>query len=157
MNIYIPFLQNNLKERIFRFLVVGPKPTNFPFESNSYVTFTGYVDNPQDYVHAADICLAPVYGIGGLHVKVLAYMACGKAIITSTEGAEPLGLRNGVDALVADSDDNFASKIMTLINDEELRCRLSKNSKQCIQEMERQINDNFRKLQVMMDAQVAKI
>jgi glycosyltransferase involved in cell wall biosynthesis len=137
--------------------VVGPKPTNFPFESNSYVTFTGYVDNPQDYVHDADICLAPVYGIGGLHVKVLAYMTCGKAIITSPEGAKPLGLRDGVDALVADSDGTFASKIMTLINDEELRCRLSKNSEQRIREMEQQINNTFRKLQTRMMAQVAKI
>jgi glycosyltransferase involved in cell wall biosynthesis len=157
MNVYIPFLQNNLKGYGFHFFVVGPKPTNFPFESNSYVTFTGYVDNPQDYVHDADICLAPVYGIGGLHVKVLAYMTCGKAIITSPEGAKPLGLRDGVDALVADSDGTFASKIMTLINDEELRCRLSKNSEQRIREMEQQINNTFRKLQTRMMAQVAKI
>jgi glycosyltransferase involved in cell wall biosynthesis len=157
VNNYIPSLKKQLKKHNFHFLVVGPKSADFPFESDSYVTFTGYVANPQDYVHIADICLAPVYGIGGLHVKILAYMACGKAIITSVEGAKPLGLRDEVDALIADGDDDFVSKILTLINNEELRCRLSANSEHHIRNIERKINDNLCRLQVMLNAQVARV
>jgi glycosyltransferase involved in cell wall biosynthesis len=157
MSNYLPFLQRKLKGRNFRFLVVGPKPTNFPFKSTSCVTFTGYVMNPQDYVNVADVCLVPVYGIGGLHVKILAYMACGKAIITSIEGAKPLGLRDGVDVLIADGDDDFKLKILTLINNDELRGQLSANSRQYIKEMERKINDSFHGLQEQLNALVAKV
>lgn len=154
VNDYIPSLKKQLKKHNFHFLVVGPKPTNFPFESDSYVTFTGYVTNPQDYVHVADVCIAPVYGIGGLHVKILAYMACGKAIITSTEGAKPLGLRDGLDALIADGSD-FPSKIQMLINDARLRLQLSSNSKQYIEEMQNKIDESFRGIQMLMATLVA--
>jgi glycosyltransferase involved in cell wall biosynthesis len=151
MDTYIPYLQQNLKNCNFHFLVVGPKPSNFPYNSTPFITFVGYAVNPQDYVYASDICLAPVYGIGGLHVKILAYMACGKPIITSTEGAKPLGLRNRDDALIAGDEADFASKILELINDEKLRRHLSANSKQYIQTMEAEIDEDFSKLQKLLN------
>lgn len=54
------------------------------------LTFTGLVDNIEDYVNAADAVIVPIVSGGGTRIKIIESIACKKTIISTTKGAEGL-------------------------------------------------------------------
>jgi ribosomal-protein-alanine N-acetyltransferase len=58
-------------------------------------------------------------------VKVLEAMAMGRAVISTSSGCAGLGVEHGVNIWVADTAEEFASGIETLLEDDELRARIA--------------------------------
>lgn len=56
-------------------------------------------------------------------------MMAGKAVVTTTQGAQGLDIIDGEHCLIADDAKTFADKTLSLIKDEALRHRLSTNGK----------------------------
>jgi glycosyltransferase involved in cell wall biosynthesis len=59
------------------------------------------------------------YG-AGIKGKVLGAMSAGVPVVTTTIGAEGIGLESGVSVFVEDSDEGFAEAVHRLTTDEEL-------------------------------------
>jgi len=125
----IPSLRSKYSNLRFHFLVIGPyKFLPRRFLKCSHVTFTGYVEDPIPYLMASDICVAPLTQGTGTKTKVILYMACGKPIITTSIGAEGLGLDHGKDAIVCEVE-RMADYIAKLAFDKNLRQALGKAAK----------------------------
>jgi len=108
-------------------LLVGRNP---PRISHPNITVTGYVENLPDYIAAADIALVPLLKGGGTRIKILEYMAAGKAVVSTVKGAEGLDLLSGKDALITKyPDSNFIDLVIQLIEDSSLRENIGANAR----------------------------
>lgn len=112
-------------------LLVGRNP---PKVSLSNVIMTGFVENLPDYIAAADIALVPLLKGGGTRIKILEYMAAGKAVVSTVKGAEGLDLQNGIDILVTNHPDSqFVDLVIKLIEDNKLREDMGANARRKVE------------------------
>ena len=74
---------------------------------DSSIKLMGYVDDPVSFMSAATVFVAPMLSGSGTRLKIIEAMAAGKAIVTTTLGAEGI---EGVDRthyMIADDSDIF--------------------------------------------------
>jgi glycosyltransferase involved in cell wall biosynthesis len=88
------------------------------------LTLTGYVDDVRPFVARAACYIAPLRVGGGTRLKLLDAWAMGKAIVSTSIGAEGLGARHDENMLLADDADAFAAAVTRVLGDEALRRRL---------------------------------
>ncbi len=81
------------------------------------VTVTGTVDDVRPHVHGAAVYIVPLRIGGGTRLKIFEAMAMGKAVVSTTVGAEGLPVTDGHDALIADTPRAFADAVLTLLRD----------------------------------------
>jgi glycosyltransferase involved in cell wall biosynthesis len=108
-----------------KFYVVGrnPHPRVARWASDS-VEITGRVDSVLPYLAQAAVFVVPLRIGGGTRLKIYEAMAAGKAVVSTTVGAEGLDFHHGHDILLADNEEAFATAVIDLLRDVELRRRL---------------------------------
>ena len=80
---------------------------------------------PIEYIVAADLAAVPLTSGGGTKLKMLEYMASGKAIVSTFKAAEGLGLENGKDVLMTENTNSeFLGLIFRLIENVKLRKKI---------------------------------
>ena len=78
---------------------------------------TGYVPDIRPYVHSAACFIAPIRVGGGTRLKLLDAWAMGKAVVSTSSGAEGLNYVDGKNILIADSAESFADRVMVALTD----------------------------------------
>ena len=87
------------------------------------------VPNVVPYYRNADIVVSPIFFGGGTRVKLIEAMAYGRAIVSTTLGAEGLGLVNNIHGLIVDDMHEFACAVIRLGAQPELRDLLVRNAR----------------------------
>ncbi|MEO8027134.1 MAG: glycosyltransferase family 4 protein [Bryobacteraceae bacterium] len=82
---------------------------------------TGPVDDAVSVLATAKVCVAPILEGSGTRFKILEAWAAGRAVVSTTLGAEGLGGRDGEELLIADDPGRMAEAISALLTDEEKR------------------------------------
>ncbi|MFQ5854345.1 MAG: glycosyltransferase [Anaerolineae bacterium] len=85
------------------------------------ITVTGYVDDIRPYVAGAQVYIVPLRMGGGTRLKLLEAMAMGKAIVSTTLGAEGIAGQSGEHLILADSPGDFAEAVLSLLTDRDRR------------------------------------
>jgi glycosyltransferase involved in cell wall biosynthesis len=93
-------------------------------QSNPNVVLTGSVPDVRPFLAKAAVVAVPLRAGSGTKLKLLQAMSMGKAIVTTTIGAEGLMLTDGVDAIVSDDPEEFDEQLIRLLNDPRERARL---------------------------------
>ena len=75
----------------------------------------------------AAIYIVPLRIGGGSRLKILEAMAMKKAIVTTSIGAEGLSVTPNYNILIEDKPQNFANAIVQLIDNTDLRNKISEN------------------------------
>jgi glycosyltransferase involved in cell wall biosynthesis len=88
------------------------------------IRVVGPVADAIEHLAEAKVCLAPLLSGSGTRFKILEAWAAGRAVVSTTLGAEGLGARDGEHLLLADNPDDFADAVLRLCNDSALRARL---------------------------------
>jgi glycosyltransferase involved in cell wall biosynthesis len=70
-------------------------------------------DDLKAVIARADICLSPTMSGSGTRLKILEYMAAGKAVVSTAKGAEGIDCEPNRDMVIAEAD-RFAAEIMDL-------------------------------------------
>ena len=106
--------------------VVGRNPSDKlkKVAAGAKVTVTGTVDDIRPYVEQAAVYIVPLRIGGGTRLKIPEALAMGKAIVSTTIGAEGLPLEEGRHILRADEPKVFADRVVELLRDREHRKRL---------------------------------
>lgn len=78
--------------------------------------------------------LAPIQVGGGTSYKILEAMASGVGVVSTKMGVEGIGVINNVHALLSDDPQTQAEMILDLSRDKEKYAKLTKNSRELIQE-----------------------
>lgn len=105
-----------------RFQIVGrnPHPRVRRLASAS-VEITGKVPSVVDYLAAATAVVVPLRIGGGTRLKIFEAMAMGKAVVSTSIGAEGLDVTSGENILIADTAERFVASILQLLQNSELR------------------------------------
>jgi glycosyltransferase involved in cell wall biosynthesis len=94
------------------------------------VHFLGFVDSLVPLYRDARVVICPIRYGGGTRVKLVEAAAWGKAIVTTTLGAEGLGMVPGEHALFTDDAAGFAAACLRLLDDQNLARRLGMAARQ---------------------------
>jgi glycosyltransferase involved in cell wall biosynthesis len=92
----------------------------------------GEVPDVWEYMQRFSIMVVPLFSGSGIRIKIVEAMAAGKAIITTTIGAEGINYENGQHLLIAKDAKSFADAIFRLCNDGALRETLGRNARMLI-------------------------
>ncbi len=111
-----PLIKAQMAELTVTF-VGGSPPADLQQEARQGTTFRcpGYVSDVRPYVAQAAVFIAPLRAGSGTKIKVLNAMAQGKAIVTTSIGAEGIDVTNGQELFIADLPREFADKIVYLL------------------------------------------
>ncbi len=108
-----------------RVSIVGRKPPeSLVARQSPNVEVTGLVDDVRPWLDRADVVIAPLRIGGGTRLKILEAMSMGKAVVSTTLGAEGLAVVPERDLLIGDDGPGLAAQIGRALDDPELARRL---------------------------------
>lgn len=90
-------------------------------ETTPGVQVTGAVEDIRPFVHAASVYIVPLRIGGGTRIKIFEAMAMGKAVVSTTIGAEGLPVSDPENILLADEPETFAAAVLRLLGSPPLR------------------------------------
>ena len=106
--------------------IVGrtPTPAVKRLAEDRGVRVTGRVDDVRPYMKDAAVYVVPLRIGGGTRLKIFEAMAMGKALVSTTVGAEGLPVTDGEHLTIADEPNTFARAVVRLLRDAERRAQL---------------------------------
>lgn len=108
-----------------RLRIVGPEPPEAIRRcASDRIAVTGFVDDVRAEIARATAVVVPLRIGGGTRLKIVEAMGMGKAIVSTTLGAEGLAVTDGEEVLLADDAATFADRVGRLLDDPALRARL---------------------------------
>ena len=116
------------------FRIVGRNPTEGVRRLGNQpgVVVEGTVPDIRPHLAAAQVCVVPLRIGGGTRLKIYEAMAMGKAVVSSSVGAEGLPLQSGEHLVIADGAAAMATAIVRLLESDSERSRLSANARQLV-------------------------
>jgi polysaccharide biosynthesis protein PslH len=103
-------------------------------ESEKSIRLTGWVDDIRPFVGRGSVCIVPLRIGGGTRLKIFEAMAMGKAVVSTSVGAEGLAVRSGENIVLADTPNDFAQAVISLLRDPRRRQQLGAAARTLVQE-----------------------
>ncbi len=116
----LPDLERRAPGRFACLVTGGPVPAG---ETPPNLRFLGVVPSVAPWLRRADICLAPVFSGSGTRLKILEYLAAGKATVSTEKAAEGLAAQSETHVLIREPE-RFADTILDLADQPERRAAL---------------------------------
>ena len=98
------------------------------------VHITGTVDDVRPYVKRSAVFIVPLRVGGGSRLKVLEALAMGRAVVSTTVGAEGLDVLEGEHVALADHPRVFAQTVLALLDDPGRRRRFAANGRYLVEQ-----------------------
>lgn len=92
------------------------------------VHYHGEVENAHHFIDSNDIMIVPLFAGSGMRIKIIEAMARSKVVVTTTIGAEGLGVENKKHLLIGNTEDEFVNGITELIMDHDFFGKIRKNA-----------------------------
>lgn len=105
-----------------------------PADLRSSVKAYGRVPDIRPYLANAGVMVVPLRAGGGMRLKILDFFAAGKAVVSTSLGAEGNLARDGEHLLLADTPEDFMREIVTLIEDPALRSKLGNSARKLVED-----------------------
>ncbi len=112
----------------FKLFIVGDHaPPEIRAYASEKVIVTGYLSEVDEIFHNCRVFVAPLRFGSGMKGKIGQSLSYGVPVVTTSIGAEGMGLENGCQAIIADNAEEFADAVINLHQDAMLWQRLSDN------------------------------
>lgn len=108
------------------YLVGDRAPTGLGSSTTGSIIVTGWVPDVQPYLDRAALVVVPMRLGGGMRVKVLEALAAGKAVVATRLAVEGLGLIDGEQVVLAETDEDIAAAAAALLEDPRRRAALAR-------------------------------
>lgn len=113
---------------------VGTAPNGKKGDDSGGVHLTGYVEDIRPYMARASCFIVPLRIGGGTRLKILNAWAMGKAVVSTSIGAEGLKTQPGENILLADTAGEFAQAVSQVLSDEALQRRMGNAGRRTVNE-----------------------
>ena len=125
-----PGVQTEFPKAVFQ--IVGRKPVaKVRGLASRSVEVTGTVASVEEYWREATLTVVPLRIGGGTRLKIFEAMARGKAVVSTTIGAEGLDVQPGRDLILADDPRSFSEAVRGLLRDSALRRKFELQAVAC--------------------------
>jgi len=111
-------------------IVGGSPPQSLTELAGPRIEFTGFVPDLRPHLAEAAAVVVPLRLGGGTRLKIVEAMAMGKAIVSTTLGAEGIEAVPGRDILIEDRPEAFASAVNRLLAEPALGARIGQSARQ---------------------------
>jgi len=130
----LPIIRKKVPE--VKFYIVGRNPTHSVkvLARMEGVFVTGLAEDTREYFKNAAVSVVPLRIAQGIQNKVLEAMASGLSVVTTSKAIS--GLKPGAEKnlLVADNPQDFAAKVIMLLEDSDSRKRLGEGARRYVEE-----------------------
>ncbi len=103
-------------------------------ETEKSIRLTGWVKDIRPFVARGALCIVPLRIGGGTRLKIFEAMAMGKAVVSTSVGAEGLAVQSGENIVLADTPKDFAESVISLLRDDNRRQKLGAAARTLVQE-----------------------
>jgi glycosyltransferase involved in cell wall biosynthesis len=111
------------------------------------MTMTGWVESVRPYLAGASVYIMPFRIGSGTRLKLIEAMAAGKAIVSTTVGAEGFPAQSGEQLLLADSAQAMATAVLQLLDNPQKREQFGRMASQLAQQYDwRQVIPRFQEV-----------
>ena len=97
------------------------------------IEVTEGLEDIRDAYKNASVLVAPIKGPGGTRLKILEAMASALPVVTTSVGAEGLGVCDNEEALIRDSLDSLADAAIGILKDSNLAASLGERGKDFVE------------------------
>lgn len=129
-----PLIERAVPDVQLKIVGGSPPPEIRAFGERPNVEVTGYVKDVRDYMARAKALVVPLRSGGGTRLKILEGLSYGVPTVSTSIGAEGLGLVDGQHILLGDQPQVFADQVVRVLTDRELQQRLHANGRQIAEE-----------------------
>jgi sugar transferase (PEP-CTERM/EpsH1 system associated) len=112
----------------------APTPAVRRLAEEAGIEVTGRVEDVRPHVAAGAVYVVPLRIGGGTRLKIFEAMAMGKAVVSTTVGAEGLPVTSGQNIVIADEPARFSQAVVHLIRDVEARRRIEAEARRIVVE-----------------------
>jgi glycosyltransferase involved in cell wall biosynthesis len=102
--------------------------------SKQPVSFLGEVDDAIQYMRSGGVMVVPVLSGGGIRIRIIEAMAMGIPVVSTSLGAEGIGVTDGSDIMIADDPEIFSEAIVKLLENQSFFTNIGKNARSFIEE-----------------------
>lgn len=122
----LPLIKKKVQR--IKLYIVGINPSNnIKSLASNDVIVTGFVKDVRKYIAKGQVFIVPLKTGSGMRIKILNALAMGKAIVSTSIGCEGIDVTDRENIFIADSKEEFADKIIYLLNNKSERKRLGEN------------------------------
>ena len=108
-----------------KFVIAGRNmPERFIQLVHPNITVIESVNDAGNFFKEHEVMLVPLLSGSGLRIKIIEGMAYGKAIVTTSIGAEGIQARNKKNIMIEDSPENFSKAVIELMSSNEKRVKM---------------------------------
>lgn len=129
-----PRIRNAVPDAALKVVGRNPRPRVQRLAAVAGVQITGTVDDVRPHVAGAAVYVVPLRVGGGTRLKIFEALAMGKAVVSTTVGAEGLPLIPGTHFIPADEPAQFANSVVTLLTDPARRRALGRAGRRLVEE-----------------------
>ena len=107
-------------------------PERWLHSASDGVTVLGEVPDAREFIAGKQINMVPLLSGSGIRVKIIEAMSMGKAVVTTTVGAQGIDYTDGQNLLIADSPEAFAAQIKRLADDADYCRRVGEEARRLV-------------------------
>ncbi len=125
-----PRIKQKIPDAIFN--IIGQDPADDLIaisKRDNSIKVLGFVDDIRPYVAKSAVYVVPLRVGGGTRLKVLDALSQGKAIVSTSVGCEGIEVTDGLNIHIEDKADDFADRVIDLLNDKQARLQLGKQAR----------------------------
>jgi sugar transferase (PEP-CTERM/EpsH1 system associated) len=130
----LPAVRAEVPEATLSIVGRAPTPSVSRLADLPSVSVTGRVEDVRPYLRDAAVYIVPLRIGGGTRLKIFEAMAMGKAVVTTSVGAEGLPVVDGEHVLIADRPEQFAAAVVELLRDRDRRRRIESSARALVVE-----------------------
>ncbi len=102
-------------------------PQQYLFEHVKGIVWYQNIDDVKQFIADKDILVVPLFSGSGIRIKIPEALNQGRVVLSTTIGAEGLGLTHNKEILIADNADSFIIEIMSLHQNRDLLTTIANN------------------------------
>ncbi|MFZ6053247.1 glycosyltransferase [Halocola ammonii] len=107
-------------------------PDDLMDEPQPNVHIIGEVEDAKKFICSNAIMIVPLLSAGGIRVKIIEGMALGRAIISTSVGAEGIDCKNGEDIMIASNAKQFVAAIQKFVDNPELAAQMGERARELV-------------------------
>ncbi|HXM69182.1 MAG TPA: glycosyltransferase [Candidatus Acidoferrum sp.] len=131
----LPLIRQQVPDVSLR--IVGRKPSadlQSLASRQENVEVTGWVEDVRPFLARGAVCVVPLRIGSGTRLKIFEAMSMGKAVVSTTIGAEGLPVQPGDNIILADEPHIFAQSVASLLHDQARRVEIGRAARKLVTE-----------------------